>query len=132
MPTIMIIGVGVTLSTSLAVVGAFAGGRREFVRTPKYGIGAHSGSWRGKGYGERAPWGGLVELALGLYCALATWLYWTDGAYAVLPFLALYTVGFLSVGWLTVTHSLRLGPAEPELARLDRRGQLESASRAAR
>ncbi len=99
----MVIGVGVALSTSLAVLGAFAGGRREFVRTPKFGIDGTSGSWRGKRYGDRAPWGGIAELALGLYCACAVWLFWQDGQYALVPFLALYTIAFACYGaavWL--------------------------------
>jgi len=105
LPAIMVIGVGVALSTSVAVLGAFAGGRREFVRTPKFGIDGRSGSWRDKRYSESAPWGGLAELALGLYCACAVWLFWRDGQYAVVPFLALYTTGFLTVGWLTIAQS---------------------------
>jgi mono/diheme cytochrome c family protein len=107
LPTIMVLGVGVALSTSAAVLGAFIGGRREFVRTPKFGIDGASGSWRGKTYTESAPWSGFSELALGLYCACALWLFWVDGQYAVVPFLALYTTGFLTVGWLTIVQSRR-------------------------
>ncbi len=81
------------------------GGRHEFVRTPKFGIDERSGSWKDKHYGERAPWGGLTELALALYRACAVWLFWRDGEYAVVPFLALYTTGFLTVGWLTIAQS---------------------------
>jgi len=82
------------------------GGRREFIRTPKFGIDDRSaGSWRGKRYGERAPWGGLAELVLGLYCACAVWLFWGDGQYAMVPFLALYALGFLTVGSLTIAQS---------------------------
>jgi len=105
LPAIMVIGVGVALSTSLAVLGAFAGVRCQFVRTPKFGIDGTVGSWRGKRYGERAPWGGIAELVLGLYCACAVWLFWKDGQYAIVPFLALYTTGFLAVGGLTVVQS---------------------------
>lgn len=105
LPAIMVIGVGVALSTSLAVLGAFTGRRYQFVRTPKFGIDGTAGSWRGKRYGERAPWGGIAELALGLYCACAVWLFWQDGQYAIIPFLALYTTGFLAVGGLTLVQS---------------------------
>jgi cellulose synthase/poly-beta-1,6-N-acetylglucosamine synthase-like glycosyltransferase len=108
LPAIMVIGVGVALSTSVAVLGAFVGGRREFVRTPKFGIDGGSGSWRGKRYGQRASSGGLTELGLGLYCACAVWLFWGDGQYAAVPFLALYAVGFLTVGSLTIAQSRAL------------------------
>jgi cellulose synthase/poly-beta-1,6-N-acetylglucosamine synthase-like glycosyltransferase len=106
LPTILVIGVGVALSTSLAVLAAFVSRRREFIRTPKFGISSASGTWRGKGYGERAPWGGAVEIALGLYCAAATQLFWTGHHYAMVPFLALYTLGFLTVGTYTIAQSM--------------------------
>ena len=76
------------------------------MRTPKFGIAGASGTWRGKGYGDRAPWGGAVEVALGLYCAAATQLFWTGAHYAMVPFLALYTLGFLIVGGYTLAQSI--------------------------
>jgi cellulose synthase/poly-beta-1,6-N-acetylglucosamine synthase-like glycosyltransferase len=106
LPTILVIGVGVALSTSLAVLEAFVGRRREFVRTPKFGIASGSGTWRGKGYGERALWGGAVEVAFGLYCAAAAQLFWTGHHYAMVPFLALYALGFLTVGTYTIAQSM--------------------------
>jgi cellulose synthase/poly-beta-1,6-N-acetylglucosamine synthase-like glycosyltransferase len=103
--TIMVIGVGVALSTSLAVLGAFFGRGREFVRTPKFGIADTTGSWRGKMYVAGSTWGGVAELALGGYCAATVWVFFSDGQYAVAPFLALYAAGFLTVGMLTVIQS---------------------------
>ncbi|HSC29464.1 MAG TPA: glycosyltransferase, partial [Vicinamibacterales bacterium] len=73
MPTIMIIGVGVAWSTSLAVLSAFRGRDLTFVRTPKFGIGPGGGGWRGKRYVGRLRWSGIVELMLGLYCLLSAW-----------------------------------------------------------
>ncbi len=116
LPTIMVIGVGVAWSTSLAVLEAFWGKDREFVRTPKFGIGPGGGHWRGKGYRDRHPWGGVVEIALGVYCAWATWLFCHYGQYGVLPFLALYTSGFLTVGILTVLHTTTFTPGPREAA----------------
>ncbi len=113
---IMILGVGVAWSTSLAVLGAFWGKNREFVRTPKFGIGPTGGHWRGKAYGDRRPWGGLVEIGLGLYCAWTSWLLVRGAHYGALPFLALYTAGFLTVGGLTILHAmegLRRSPRSP-------------------
>ncbi|MGH7325413.1 MAG: glycosyltransferase [Candidatus Rokuibacteriota bacterium] len=109
LPTIMIIGVGVAWSTSLAVLGAFWGRDLTFVRTPKFGIGPGGGQWQGKAYAEHRRPSGLAELALGLYCALATGLAWTHGEYGVVPFLFLYTCGFLTVGALTVLHTTAPG-----------------------
>ncbi len=106
LPTILVIGVGVALSTSIAVLEAFVSRRREFVRTPKFGIASPAGTWRGKGYGERAWWGGAAEVLLGVYCAAGTQLYWATAHYAMVPFLALYTLGFLVVGTYTLAQSV--------------------------
>ncbi|HSF04154.1 MAG TPA: glycosyltransferase [Methylomirabilota bacterium] len=105
LPAIMVIGVGVAWSTSLAVLGAFRGGDLTFLRTPKFGIGPGGGEWRGKAYVERQARLGLAEIAIGLYCALGTVLVWYHGEYGVVPFLFLYTCGFMTVGILTMLHT---------------------------
>jgi mono/diheme cytochrome c family protein len=108
LPSIMVIGVGVALSTSLAVLEGLVSRRREFVRTPKFGLAGRGGSWRDKGYRQGAPWEGVAELALGAYCAAAGWTLWVDGEHAVLPFVVLYTVGFAAVGGLTIAQGLTM------------------------
>ena len=105
LPSIMIIGVGVAWSTSLAVLGALWQRDLEFVRTPKFGIGPAGGHWRGKAYADRRSGAGLIEIALGLYCAWSAWLFYAHQSYAAVPFLALYTTGFLTVGTLTLIHA---------------------------
>jgi mono/diheme cytochrome c family protein len=105
LPSIMVIGVGVAWSTSLAVLSAFWSRDRTFVRTPKFGIGSEGGHWRGRAYAGGRPWGGVPEVALGLYCAWTAWLFLSRGQYAVLPFMLLYTAGFLTVGLLTFLHA---------------------------
>jgi cellulose synthase/poly-beta-1,6-N-acetylglucosamine synthase-like glycosyltransferase len=105
LPATMVIGVGVAWSTSLAVLDGLWGRDLEFVRTPKFGIGPAGGDWRNKAYAEWRPWGGLIEVALSLYCAWSTYLYYTHRSYAAVPFLALYTTGFFIVGALTLVHA---------------------------
>jgi hypothetical protein len=109
LPATMIVGVGVAWSTSLAVLDALWGKDLEFVRTPKFGIGPAGGDWRDKAYAEWRPWGGLIEVALALYCAWSTWLFYAHQSYAAVPFLALYTTGFLIVGILTLVHAAPRG-----------------------
>ncbi|MGH7418254.1 MAG: c-type cytochrome, partial [Candidatus Rokuibacteriota bacterium] len=106
LPSTMVIGVGVAWSTSLAVLSAFRGRDLRFVRTPKFGIGPGGGQWRGTVYAGGRPWGGVVELGLGLYCAWTAWLVSSHGQYGVLPFMLLYTAGFLTVGALTMSHAM--------------------------
>jgi hypothetical protein len=105
LPAIMIIGCGVAWSTSLAVLGALRGKDLDFVRTPKFGIGPAGGHWRGKGYADRGRGSAVVELALAVYCAWSAWLFALHAQYAAVPFLVLYTMGFLTVGTLTLVHA---------------------------
>ena len=109
LPSLMLIGIGVALSTSLAVLGAFWGKDREFIRTPKYGIGSEGGTLRGKVYMDRRLWDGALEIGLGSYSAWAIWQTWEHEQYAILPFLVLYAAGFLVVGGLTILHSTTHG-----------------------
>jgi cellulose synthase/poly-beta-1,6-N-acetylglucosamine synthase-like glycosyltransferase len=109
LPTIMVIGVGVAWSTSLAALGGLRDRDTTFVRTPKFGIGPTGGQWRDKVYAQGRPAGGSVEIALGGYCAVTAWLYWHYGEYAIIPFLLLYACGFLTVGCLTMLHTRSRG-----------------------
>ena len=111
LPSVLLIGVGVAWTTSLAVLGALWKKDLEFIRTPKFGIGPAGGHWRGKAYVGRRPWGGLIEIVLGLYCAWSVWLFWAHRSYAVVPILVLYAVGFLTVGVLTIVHATTVGGA---------------------
>jgi len=105
LPALMVIGVGVAWSTSLAVLGALVRSDLEFVRTPKFGIGPAGGQWRGKGYADGRAWSAGIELALGLYSAWGAWLFAVHQSYAAVPFLVLYATGFLTVGTLTLLHT---------------------------
>ena len=106
LPSLLVLGVGVAWSTSLAVLSAFWSRDPHFVRTPKFGIGPGGGQWRGSRYASSRPWGGLAELGLGLYCAWTAWVLGEQGHYGVLPFMLLYTTGFLTVGALTVAQAM--------------------------
>jgi hypothetical protein len=119
LPSLMLIGIGVALSTSLAILGAFWGKDREFIRTPKFGIGSEGGTLRGKVYVDRRLWDGLLELGLGLYSAWAIREVWQREQYAILPFLSLFAAAFLVVGALTILHSTGGGTPPPSTSESD-------------
>jgi cellulose synthase/poly-beta-1,6-N-acetylglucosamine synthase-like glycosyltransferase len=106
---LMVIGMGISWSTCSAMVSALWGKSWEFDRTPKFGIGAHGGTWQGKMYAERWPWGGVIDMGWGFYCAWTAWLVWDSEQDGMLPFLLLALVGFLVVGLLTVWHTTHVG-----------------------
>jgi hypothetical protein len=54
---------------------------------------------------DRRLWDGVRELGLGACGTYALWHAGQQEQYGLLPFLVLYTAGFLVVGALTIFHS---------------------------
>ena len=102
LPFLVVIGVGIAVSNSRAVVEALVGLKSGFVRTPK------RGDHETIHYKVRVPRSGGLELLLGIYCAWSFGYYLTAGKYLVGPFLAVYASGFLFIGLLTLAHTMVL------------------------
>jgi cellulose synthase/poly-beta-1,6-N-acetylglucosamine synthase-like glycosyltransferase len=100
MPVLVIIGVGIALSNTRAVVEALAGHETPFIRTPK------RGDREIKRYRAGLPGLAFAEILLGCYCILSLHVYISAGKYLIGPFLAVYAAGFLFVGVLTLAHRL--------------------------
>jgi cellulose synthase/poly-beta-1,6-N-acetylglucosamine synthase-like glycosyltransferase len=96
MPCLVMVGVGLAVSNTRAVVEALLGVESGFVRTPK------RGGRQLKRYDLAFSPLALVELGLGLWCAAAFGVYLAAGKYLVGPFLAVYTAGYLFVGLMTL------------------------------
>lgn len=99
LPATIALGLGLSVNNAGAVVEALAGGTGEFRRTPKYGVtnGATRRASRPADghYRLLSGWQPLVELAFGVWFAVA--LVWAlmGGAYMMAPFLAFFLSGFL-------------------------------------
>jgi cellulose synthase/poly-beta-1,6-N-acetylglucosamine synthase-like glycosyltransferase len=102
LPLLVLLGVGLAAYNSRAVVEALLGHQSAFVRTPKRGA---SETVR---YRVQVPWGAFPELFLGGYCLLSLTAYWSHGRLFVGPFLAIYALGFLSVGLLALLQEFAL------------------------
>ncbi len=107
LPVLSVIGVGTAVSNTRAVIEAIAGRPSEFVRTPKRGELAAT-EYR---VGPTAM--AAAEIALGAYCVAALGYHLATADYLIGPFLALYSIGFSSVGALSVFHSRQSG-ARPQ------------------
>ena len=105
LPFLVIIGVGIAISNSRAVIEALMGRKSGFVRTPK------KGDHEIIHYKVCVPWSGILEILLGIYCAWSLGYYLSVGKYMVGSFLAVYTSGFLFIGLLTLAHTI-----EPQLS----------------
>ncbi|MDX1579531.1 MAG: glycosyltransferase family 2 protein, partial [Gemmatimonadota bacterium] len=102
LPLIMALGIGLSLNNARAVVEGIFGNDVEFVRTPKHGVTQKTESWSKKRYKAGKNFFSVIELLFGIYfvctIALAGWI----GAWASIPFLLLFMVGFLYVGALSL------------------------------
>ena len=93
MPFLMLLGTGIAVNNTKAVLEAFFGRANHFVRTPKYRIESQADGWVGKAYSLPFPWTVLVEVGLFLYSGYSLWLALQKGTYLIVPFILLYTGG---------------------------------------
>ncbi len=115
LPMLMVVGTGVAVSNTRAVVEALCGIHSPFVRTPKLRLGEDSSQDQRPADASRSTTGYLLpvdatvlgELVMAAYCLVGLWLYLERGKWLVGPFLALYAAGFGYVGLRTLRESWR-------------------------
>ncbi len=98
MALLILLGSGIALSNTKAVIEALLGVGNVFRRTPKFKVTSAADRWQESSY--RLPLDGLVlgELALSLHSLLGAWLAATSGHLFAVPFILLYAFGFGYVG----------------------------------
>jgi hypothetical protein len=101
-PYLLIFGTGIALSNTKAILEALCNMRGTFVRAPKFRIEQSSDTWVGKYYRAAFPWLSLGEPGLAVYSGYGTYLAVHLGAYPLIPFLLLYTLGFAAVAGLSL------------------------------
>ncbi|HMR66257.1 MAG TPA: glycosyltransferase family 2 protein [Anaerolineae bacterium] len=107
MPLLILLGSGVALSNTKAVIEAVLGIGHVFRRTPKFNVRTATERWQESPY--RLPVDSLVvgELALALYSLLGAVIAALNGHQFAVPFILLYTLGFGYVGLLGVWEARR-------------------------
>ena len=98
LPIVMSLGIGVSINNCRAVIEALVGYKTGFVRTPKYGVTKSGESFKHVKYGFKLNWQPWVETAMGIYFVWGIVHAISLGAYASVPFLALFCTGYLYVG----------------------------------
>lgn len=93
-PTLISVGVGLSMSNAKAVLEALFNRPSEFVRTPKYG---NASSLRHKKYFSSKSILLLLETLLAFYYAYFVWFAWQNHLWISLPFLILFALGFFYV-----------------------------------
>lgn len=104
LPLTMALGIGLSLNNARAVVEGLVGYQTEFVRTPKDGAVQTRGPRTAK-YRVAKSFVPMVELLFAFYFAVTMGLALFAHKWASVPFLALFFVGFVYVGSLSLAHS---------------------------
>lgn len=114
-PGMMILGCGLCVNNSLAVIRGLSMRGGEFVRTPKSGsVGA---SARPSSYSAMQGRMWLVEIGLGLYSLASFVIYMTAEYRAFSVFLLLYAIGLCLTGWLSRPIRVESVAISPEVIR---------------
>ena len=92
LPALVLLGFGICISNTRAVLEAILGIKSGFIRTPK------RGAKPAKKYATSASLIPILEILAALYCAATLIIYARNGEFGILPFLSLYVVGFALVG----------------------------------
>jgi hypothetical protein len=105
LPFLMALGIGLTVTNTIAVLEALAGRKTAFARTPKYRVVSKNDVIRAKKYRKRLGWIPWIEMLIGTYFALTIYYAVANENYLTVPFLILFVVGY----WYTGLMSLLQG-----------------------
>ncbi len=97
---------GISVNNTVGVLDAIYGGKPEFLRTPKYGITEKGENWRDKAYTLPFTKTTLLEIFFGAYGILGIFIAIFSGNPVYAPILALQTMGFVYISYLSITHSM--------------------------
>ncbi|RME38431.1 MAG: glycosyl transferase family 2, partial [Planctomycetota bacterium] len=110
-PSMLVLGCGMCVNNTLAVIRGLYLRGGEFVRTPKSGSVARQVRRSIYTVTHDRMW--IVEILLGLYAAFSFVLYFNRFSRFFSFFLALYALGFLLIGWMSMPRRL-YGKVAPE------------------
>ena len=104
LPVLMALGVGLTITNTIAVMEALFGIKSAFARTPKYSVRKKGQKSQAQKYRKRlgiVPW---IELLIGTYFAFTVWYAITSENYFTVPFLLLFVFGYWYTGVLSLVQ----------------------------
>jgi hypothetical protein len=106
LPTVLSVGIGLSVNNAKAVLEGLFGRPSEFLRTPKYRVEGAGDEWKHKRYRVAQSFVSIAELLLGLYfTAMAAYAAACE-LYGTLPFILLFQVGFLYAASLSLFQNV--------------------------
>lgn len=115
LPFVMSLGIGLAINNAKAVVEALLNQQSGFTRTPKTGAEGKIVRTVKQSYKGSKTMLPLLELAFGLYFSGALWFAIDAEIWTSVPFLVLFQVGFLYVGFMSLFQG-RGRPAKKSVA----------------
>jgi cellulose synthase/poly-beta-1,6-N-acetylglucosamine synthase-like glycosyltransferase len=102
---LMFYSTGLSVNNTVAVFDAVFGRKNEFLRTPKFGIVNQSDNWKNKQYVLPFTKTTLLEMFFAIYGCMAVFISIFTGNSIYSPMVAIPTIGFIYVAYLSVVHS---------------------------
>jgi len=116
LPFLMALGIGLTVTNTLAVLEALIGKQTAFARTPKYRVESKTDVIQATKYRKRLGWVPWIELLIGSYFAMTVYYAVENENYLTVPFLMLFVLGYWYTGLMSLLQGrfagLSLSPAE--------------------
>jgi len=110
---LLLLGTGIAMNNSIAVLAAITRRGNTFRRTPKFSVERENDSWNSKRYALPMSWEVIGEGALSVYAFIGVVIAWQHHLYWTLPYLILYSASFAFVGSLSLWHAR---PARSEIS----------------
>jgi cellulose synthase/poly-beta-1,6-N-acetylglucosamine synthase-like glycosyltransferase len=117
-PFLLLLGVGLAFNNALAVGEALLGRRSTFRRTPKFNLSEPGERWAKRQYALGFGWESAGEIGLTIYALIGMLGAWETAQYWVMPFLALYALGFGYVAALSLWDSHLRARARRQLSEM--------------
>ncbi len=111
---LVLLGTGIALNNTFAVVGAFLRKGSAFRRTPKFRVEGNRDDWMAKRYALPFGWEAIGEIGLALYALAGVVIAVHQHFVSSTPFLLLYAASFGFTGAMSLWHS-RVRHSEVEL-----------------
>jgi len=102
---LMFFSSGISVNNTVAVFDAVFGKKNEFLRTPKFGIVNKDDDWRNKEYVLPFTKTTLLEIFFAIYGCMAVFISLASGNAIFAPMIAVPTIGFIYVAYLSIVHS---------------------------
>ncbi|MHC4267255.1 MAG: glycosyltransferase [Planctomycetota bacterium] len=105
-PALMVIGCGIAVNNTKAVLEALLNIKSDFIRTPKYGVVRRGRNILAKSYSLPVTTFFIGEIFLSAYCFIGFMHYTSNKKFVFGPFLLMYAIGFFYVGILSLFQKL--------------------------